>query len=301
MSDRQERIDAAIRACTECEGRDFPKRSDCDGCTAAVDEEIANEARKGRMDIDQAISAITEKFARTDQRDESGNALNAFARAVERDALERAAQVCELHARFCKDEAHGGGDFQHLIARCDEATYNASRIRALMNTPPAPLPEKNDLPSRPDDPLMNLVSRAVIDILTVRDLPGDRQRADDIGRALTASHGDTNWTLSKADSAAFVAAIINPPEPNEVLWAAAERYKERRAESRHHHPKATDPSVALARLFVHAIRQAAPNNYACISPTDLIKSGLARWERFEEKIELTDLGKCAIRIAQEAP
>jgi hypothetical protein len=40
---RQERIDAAIAACTHCGGRGFPKRSDCDGCTAAVDEEIASE------------------------------------------------------------------------------------------------------------------------------------------------------------------------------------------------------------------------------------------------------------------
>lgn len=41
MSYRQDRIDAAIAACTECGGFDFPKRSDCDGCTNAVDEEIA--------------------------------------------------------------------------------------------------------------------------------------------------------------------------------------------------------------------------------------------------------------------
>jgi hypothetical protein len=41
-NDRQDRIDAAIRACTECGGQ-FPKRYDCDGCTAAVDEEIEAE------------------------------------------------------------------------------------------------------------------------------------------------------------------------------------------------------------------------------------------------------------------
>jgi hypothetical protein len=43
-NDRQDRIDAAIRACTECGGRwEFPKRYDCDGCAAAVDEEIEAE------------------------------------------------------------------------------------------------------------------------------------------------------------------------------------------------------------------------------------------------------------------
>lgn len=46
-------------------------------------------------------------------------------------ALEDAAKECERHAKFCKDEAHKGGDFQHLITRCDEATYNAERIRAM--------------------------------------------------------------------------------------------------------------------------------------------------------------------------
>lgn len=40
---RLDRIYAAIEACTECGGRDFPKHSDCDGCTAAVDEELAAE------------------------------------------------------------------------------------------------------------------------------------------------------------------------------------------------------------------------------------------------------------------
>lgn len=38
---RQERIDAAIAACTECNRDGFSKRPDCDGCIAAVDEAIA--------------------------------------------------------------------------------------------------------------------------------------------------------------------------------------------------------------------------------------------------------------------
>lgn len=59
---------------------------------------------------------------------------------VERETLERAAKECDRHAKFCKDEAHKGGNFQHLIARCEEATYNAQRIRALAQ-PPEPTPD----------------------------------------------------------------------------------------------------------------------------------------------------------------
>lgn len=51
---------------------------------------------------------------------------------------DRAAEECDRHAEFCKDEAHKGGDFQHLITRADEAAYNAKRIRALQ----VRLPEK---------------------------------------------------------------------------------------------------------------------------------------------------------------
>jgi uncharacterized OB-fold protein len=39
--DRQAMIEEYIAACTECGGRDFPKCSDCEGCIAAVDEQIA--------------------------------------------------------------------------------------------------------------------------------------------------------------------------------------------------------------------------------------------------------------------
>lgn len=42
-ANRQTRIDETIAACTECDGSDFPKRSDCDSCINAVDEEIRNE------------------------------------------------------------------------------------------------------------------------------------------------------------------------------------------------------------------------------------------------------------------
>jgi uncharacterized protein (DUF1778 family) len=33
------------------------------------------------------------------------------------------------------------------------------------------------------------------------------------------------WLLNRKDSTAFVGALLNPPEPNEALSAAAERYK----------------------------------------------------------------------------
>lgn len=46
--DRQARIDATIAACTECNRPGFSKRPDCDGCTAAVDEEIAAEVLTGK-------------------------------------------------------------------------------------------------------------------------------------------------------------------------------------------------------------------------------------------------------------
>lgn len=40
---RQERIDETIAACTECGSWGFPRRSDCESCTAVVDAEIAHE------------------------------------------------------------------------------------------------------------------------------------------------------------------------------------------------------------------------------------------------------------------
>lgn len=42
--DRQAMIDETIAACEHCGSHEFPKRSDCDGCTAAVDDEIAAKA-----------------------------------------------------------------------------------------------------------------------------------------------------------------------------------------------------------------------------------------------------------------
>lgn len=55
MIDRQALIDEYIDACTNCGGREFPKRPDCDGCTSAADEEIE------RLTIAEAdrFSAIT--------------------------------------------------------------------------------------------------------------------------------------------------------------------------------------------------------------------------------------------------
>lgn len=43
---REERIAQAIAECTECNRQGFYKCPDCDGCTSAVDEEIAREKRE---------------------------------------------------------------------------------------------------------------------------------------------------------------------------------------------------------------------------------------------------------------
>lgn len=62
--DRQARIDEAIADCAECGARwEFPKRPDCDGCTAAVDDEIAAEALAGDSEADR-IAAITRDVSR---------------------------------------------------------------------------------------------------------------------------------------------------------------------------------------------------------------------------------------------
>jgi uncharacterized protein (DUF1778 family) len=36
------------------------------------------------------------------------------------------------------------------------------------------------------------------------------------------------WALNRRDSKAFIDALLNPPEPNEALKAAAARYKSRK-------------------------------------------------------------------------
>ena len=36
-----------------------------------------------------------------------------------------------------------------------------------------------------------------------------------------------SWVLSRRESKAFVAALLNPPAPNEALREAAARYKSR--------------------------------------------------------------------------
>ena len=47
--DRQALIEAEIEACTECGHRlEFPKRSDCDGCIAAVDERLLSGRERVR-------------------------------------------------------------------------------------------------------------------------------------------------------------------------------------------------------------------------------------------------------------
>ena len=53
--DREERIWEQIQLCTCCGSFDFPKRSDCIGCTDEVDAQISAEADR--------ISAITREIA----------------------------------------------------------------------------------------------------------------------------------------------------------------------------------------------------------------------------------------------
>lgn len=46
--------------------------------------------------------------------------------------------------------------------------------------------------------------------------------------ATTVVHEYDTWTLSRRDSKAFIDALLNPPEPNKALKAAAARYKARK-------------------------------------------------------------------------
>lgn len=55
-TDRQARIDEAIDACTECGRYRFPKRPNCDGCTAAVDDEIAREGLATASEADRIMA-----------------------------------------------------------------------------------------------------------------------------------------------------------------------------------------------------------------------------------------------------
>jgi len=44
LTEREQMIEDYVSECRECGSREFPKRRDCDGCTAAVDEELARRA-----------------------------------------------------------------------------------------------------------------------------------------------------------------------------------------------------------------------------------------------------------------
>ena len=50
-------------------------------------------------------------------------------------------------------------------------------------------------------------------------------RAYEAARAVVREH--ESWVLSRRESKAFVAALLNPPAPNEALREAAARYKSR--------------------------------------------------------------------------
>lgn len=57
---------------------------------------------------------------------------------------------------------------------------------------------------------------------------------EECGTAIEAATGEMpkpwgfKWELNEADSAAFISALLNPPEPNEALRKAAEIYRLRR-------------------------------------------------------------------------
>lgn len=50
--------------------------------------------------------------------------------------LKKAEEECERHATFCHDEAQNGGNFKYLMARSEEARYNAQRIKSFAAAPP---------------------------------------------------------------------------------------------------------------------------------------------------------------------
>lgn len=85
-------------------------------------------------DIDTKIFSRKEMDALIAECDELKRQLTDSQRrkqeAVQR-ALEVAITECQRHADFCKDEAHRGGDWNHLIARYEEASYLAKSIRAM--------------------------------------------------------------------------------------------------------------------------------------------------------------------------
>jgi uncharacterized protein (DUF1778 family) len=50
------------------------------------------------------------------------------------------------------------------------------------------------------------------------------QKADEATRKAIEAH--TTWTLTEQDWELFMKALLDPPEPNERLKAAAKRYRE---------------------------------------------------------------------------
>lgn len=214
------------------------------------------------MNIGQMARELVSALNNANTHPDSEAALVvAFARAVQRDTLERALQAVRDQRPW---ENTGDGEdlaYHRAIGHCEES------IRYLIDTP---APEQDDLPPRSDDPLLNLVARATISLLDTRGQPDDRQRSSNIARALTMSFGDAEWTLNEADSAAFVAVIENPPEPNEVLKAAAKRYKAMTAH---------DPSVALAALSRELTLEGIPGKADREIPDDALLTLNMGWVR----------------------
>ena len=70
-----------------------------------------------------------------------------------------------------------------------------------------------------------------------------------------------NDRLSKADSAAFIGAVLEPPEPNDALKAAAARYKARTLPCGHTAAEVAD----LCRLLAQSADRGHTNNYTEIA------------------------------------
>jgi uncharacterized protein (DUF1778 family) len=90
---------------------------------------------------------------------------------------------------------------------------------------PAPRPKAEDrIDARLPAATKQLIERAaVITGVTLSDFV--ISKAYEAAAAVVREH-DT-WALSRRDSRTFVDALLNPPEPNEALQAAADRHKSR--------------------------------------------------------------------------
>ena len=96
-----------------------------------TDEELARELAKKVVSL-YKVTPYTDKYK--SMIDAFHTAFTAIRAQAMSEAIELAATECDRHAKFCKDEAHKGGDFVHLMTLFDEATYNAQQIRKLKDS-----------------------------------------------------------------------------------------------------------------------------------------------------------------------